>query len=78
MLRACCEIEQHALEDRGDVDGLLADAGERIGDLLEANLRAGARQMHELLFGRASELHRLARGPAPIDLATGSDWPTAR
>ena len=44
VLRACYEIEQHALEGRGDVDELLADASKRIGDLLEHSLPAGARR----------------------------------
>jgi replicative DNA helicase len=71
VLRACYEIQAHALEGRGDVDVLLADASKRIGDLLEQSLPAGAREMHELLFDRAAELHRLAKEPAPIGLATG-------
>jgi replicative DNA helicase len=70
VLRACYEIEQHALQG-GGVDELLADASKRIGDLLEDSLPAGARQMHELLFDRAALLHRLAREPAAIGLQTG-------
>jgi replicative DNA helicase len=71
VLQACYEIEQHAREGRGDVDELLADASKRIGDLLEHSLPAGSRQMHELLFDRGAELHRLVREPGEIGLQTG-------
>ena len=71
VIRACYEIEQHALEGRGDVEDLLADAATRIGELLEASLPAGARPMHEVLFDRAADLHRLAREPDAIGLQTG-------
>src|SRR5450755_1643538 len=71
VLRACYEIEQQAFEGRGDVDELLADASTRIGDLLEQSLPAGARPMHEVLFDRAADLHRLAREPKAIGLQTG-------
>jgi replicative DNA helicase len=72
LLHACYEIQQHALEGHGDVDELLADASKRVGDLLEQSLPAGSRQMHEVLFDRAAELHRLAREPGAITgLQTG-------
>ena len=72
VLNACYEIQQHALECRGDIEDLLADASKRVGDLLEQSLPPGARHMHEVLFDRAAELHRLANEPgAIIGLSTG-------
>jgi len=71
VIHACHEIQAHALDGRGDVDDLLADASTRIGNLLEASLPAGARPMHEVLFDRAADLHRLAREPETIGLQTG-------
>jgi replicative DNA helicase len=72
VLRACYEIEQRAVDDRGSVQDLLADASRRIGDLLEDSLSSGSRPMHEVLFDRAAELHRLAREPgALVGLPTG-------
>jgi replicative DNA helicase len=71
LIRACHEIQAHALDGRGDVDDLLADASTRIGDLLEDSLPAGARPMHEVLFDRAADLHRLAQEPQAIGLQTG-------
>ncbi len=66
LLHASYEIQQHALNGHGDVDELLADASKRVGDLLEQSLPAASRQMHEVLFDRAAELHRLARDPGAI------------
>ncbi|MGA2929764.1 MAG: replicative DNA helicase [Solirubrobacteraceae bacterium] len=72
LLRACYQIQQQALEGHGDVDGLLADASKRVGDLLEQALAAGVGPMHEVLFDDAAELHDLAKQPeAMIRLATG-------
>jgi replicative DNA helicase len=71
VLRACYEIQEQAFEGRSGVDELLADASKRIGDLLEDSLPAGARAMHELLFDRAADLHRLARESAAIGLQMG-------
>jgi replicative DNA helicase len=72
VLTACYEIQQRALEGRGDVEELLADASKHVGDLLEQSLPPGARHMHEVLFDRAAELHRLAHEPgAIVGLATG-------
>jgi replicative DNA helicase len=72
VLHACYEIQQRALEGHGDVDELLADANKRIGDLLEHSLPPASRQMHEVLFDRAAELHRLAREPGTVvGLETG-------
>ena len=72
LLHACYEIQERALEGRGEIDELLADASKRVGDLLEQSLPAGSRQMHEVLFDRAAELHRLANEPgAIIGLQTG-------
>lgn len=72
VLNACYEIQQRGLECRGDIEDLLADASKRIGDLLEQSLPPGARHMHEVLFDRAAELHRLANEPgAIIGLSTG-------
>ena len=72
LLRASYEIQQRALAGHGDVDELLADASKRVGDLLEQSLPAASRHMHEVLFDRAAELHRLARDPGAIPgLQTG-------
>jgi replicative DNA helicase len=72
LLHACYEIQQHTLEGRGDVETLLADASKRVGDLLEQTLPTGSRQLHEVLFDRAAELHRLAQEPgAIVGLQTG-------
>jgi len=72
LLQVSYEIQQHALAGHGDVDELLADASKSVGDLLEHSLPAGSRHMHEVLFDRAAELHRLARDPGAIcGLQTG-------
>jgi replicative DNA helicase len=72
VLNATYEIQERALEGQTIVQELLADASKRIGDLLEHSLPPGSRQMHEVLFDRAAELHRLAREPgAVIGLETG-------
>jgi replicative DNA helicase len=72
MLHACYEIQEQAFDGRGSVQELLADASRRIGELLEHSLPAASRPMHEVLFDRAAELHRLAREPgARVGLPTG-------
>jgi replicative DNA helicase len=72
VLTVTYEIQQRALEGHGSVQELLANASKRIGDLLDHGLPPGSRQMHEVLFDRAAELHRLAREPgAMIGLPTG-------
>jgi len=48
VLRACYEIQQHALEGHGSVDELLADATKRVGELLDHSLAGGSRHMHEI------------------------------
>jgi replicative DNA helicase len=72
VLHACYEIQQRALDGQGTVEELLADATKRVGDLHDHNLQAGSRQMHEVLFDRAAELHQLAKDPAAVvGLSTG-------
>jgi len=79
LLCACYQIQQQALEGHGSIDELLADATKRVGDLLDHSTAAGSRHMHEILFDRAAELHRLARDPnAEIGLQTGHHISTGR
>ena len=72
LLHASYEIQQQAIEGHGSVDELLADATKRVGDLLDHSIAGGSRHMHEILFDRAAELHRLTKDPNPaIGLPTG-------
>jgi replicative DNA helicase len=72
VLGACYEIQQRALDGQGTVEDLLVDVSRRIGEPLEDALPSGSRQMHEVLFDRAAELHRFAREPgALVGLPTG-------
>jgi len=49
LLRACYEIQQHALEGHGSIDELLADASKRVGDLLDRST-AGARTRYWIAY----------------------------
>ena len=63
LLHASYEIQQQTLEGHSSIDELLADASKRVGDLLDYSIALGSRHMHEILFDRAAELHRLTKDP---------------